>query len=62
MHYITSTAKILWARSIHILFFLVSSWLNGFLIYSIVVEFAKESRPRREPYEDRYGYFQIIRR
>lgn len=23
---------------------------------SIVVEFAKESRPRREPYEERHGY------
>jgi arginine/serine-rich splicing factor 4/5/6 len=30
--------------------------------YSIVVEFAKESRPRREPYEDRYGYSKIISR
>ena len=27
-----------------------------FFFSSIVVEFAKESRPRREPYEDRYGY------
>ncbi|KAI0053911.1 hypothetical protein FA95DRAFT_1600429 [Auriscalpium vulgare] len=28
---------------------------KNFLGSSIVVEFAKESRPRREPYDDRYG-------
>jgi hypothetical protein len=39
---------------------LVSGGLNGIFFYSIVVEFAKESRPRREPYEDRYGYSQLL--
>ena len=60
MHYNTSMAKILWARSIQILFF--SVLITECFFYSIVVEFAKESRPRREPYEDRYGYSQIFRR
>jgi len=37
-------------------------WLTEyeFHSYSIVVEFAKESRPRRDPYDDRHGYSQII--
>ena len=39
--------------------FLLTEWV---FFYSIVVEFAKESRPRRDPYEDRYGYSQILRR
>ena len=40
------------------------SWLTEqeFHSYSIVVEFAKESRPRRDPYDDRHGYSQIIKR
>ena len=37
-------------------------WLTEFQFYSIVVEFAKESRPRRDPYDDRHGYSQIIKR
>jgi hypothetical protein len=41
--------------------FLVSFLTEWLSFYSIVVEFAKESRPRREPYEDRYGYSQIIK-
>jgi hypothetical protein len=63
MHYITSMAKTLWARSIHFFFscFLLAEWV-GLKKNSIVVEFAKESRPRRDPYEDRYGYSLIIRR
>jgi hypothetical protein len=36
--------------------------MGRLFIYSIVVEFAKESRPRRDPYEDRYGYSQVIER
>jgi hypothetical protein len=58
MHYITSMARISWAKSILTHFFLFDSNLTGFFFFcSIVVEFAKESRPRRDPYEERYGYF-----
>lgn len=39
-------------------------WLteSKFQFYSIVVEFAKESRPRRDAYDDRHGYSQIFKR
>jgi hypothetical protein len=33
---------------------------KNFMGQNIVVEFAKESRPRREPYEDRHGYLSSL--
>jgi RNA recognition motif-containing protein len=35
---------------------------KNFMGQNIVVEFAKESRPRREPYEDRHGYLSSLLR
>lgn len=56
MRFSNSTANPSWATSLEFLPAVLADSARTnilhFALYSIVVEFAKESRPRREPYDD----------